>query len=297
MVPDVPPVADDHEEEDARRDAHSRHFVFDVAALPSTETLHRAELHVLRDAPRNANASSSSATLRLSAYQVLSARDKHEMMVNTKLIRHGPGEKWHTLDVTDAVKQWQSAPGTNHGIRVEVLGDRAGHTRLRRSAGTLDEDWHAQQPLVMAFTDDRDIETQRLEQEKHSHRQRRRRSEQARTRRSKKNKRRRRKRICRRHSLLVDFEEVGWNSWIVAPPSFDAYYCHGECPFALSDNLNTTNHAVVQSLVHSMNPEAVPKPCCVPTQLSPFSLLYVNTNGTLVLKAYKDMVVEACGCR
>ena len=269
-----------------------------MGVLPSTETLHRAELHVLREVPVSDN-----ATMRLNVYQVLSnSSSEHEMIVDTKLLHHTARDKWHTLDVTDVVKQWRDTPHANHGIRVEVSGggskDRHG-ARLRRSADIEQEEWLRQQPYLVTYTDDRDVETQQREQDTYSDSKNRRRRR-ARTRRSKKlkkDRRRRRKRICRRHSLLVDFEEVGWNSWIVAPPSYDAYYCHGECPFALSDNLNTTNHAVVQSLVHSMNPEIVPKPCCVPTELSPFSLLYVNTNGTLVLKAYKDMVVEACGCR
>ena len=102
---------------------------------------------------------------------------------------------------------------------------------------------------------------------------------------------------CRRRPLYVDFSDVGWNDWILAPPGYQAYYCHGECPFYLNDNLNATNHAIVQTLVHSVDPRAVPRPCCVPTELSAISMLYVDSSEKVVLKTYKDMVVEACGCR
>ncbi|VDO79739.1 unnamed protein product, partial [Soboliphyme baturini] len=85
----------------------------------------------------------------------------------------------------------------------------------------------------------------------------------------------RRRSLCQRHELYVDFESVGWNDWIVAPPGYKAYYCQGDCPFPLSDNLNATNHAIVQTLVHSANPGAAPKSCCVPTELSPISMLYL----------------------
>ncbi|XP_054153976.1 uncharacterized protein LOC128952585 isoform X2 [Oppia nitens] len=102
---------------------------------------------------------------------------------------------------------------------------------------------------------------------------------------------------CRRHSLYVDFSDVGWNDWIVAPPGYQAYYCSGECPFPLSDHLNSTNHAIVQTLVNSVNPSAVPKACCIPTELSPISMLYVDEYDKVVLKNYQDMVVEGCGCR
>ncbi|KAJ3583160.1 hypothetical protein NHX12_034401 [Muraenolepis orangiensis] len=48
----------------------------------------------------------------------------------------------------------------------------------------------------------------------------------------------------------------------------------GECPFPLSESLNGTNHAILQTLVHSLDPRGTPQPCCVP-----------------------DMVVDECGCR
>ena len=45
--------------------------------------------------------------------------------------------------------------------------------------------------------------------------------------------------------------------WIVAPPGYDAFQCRGECIFPLADHLNATNHAIVQTMVNSMNPSAV----------------------------------------
>jgi bone morphogenetic protein 2/4 len=102
---------------------------------------------------------------------------------------------------------------------------------------------------------------------------------------------------CRRSPLYVDFGEVGWNDWIVAPAGYQAYYCAGECPYYMPDYLNASNHAVVQALVHSVNPTLAPKPCCVPTEMRPISMLYVDGDDKVVIKNYQDMVVEACGCR
>ncbi len=107
---------------------------------------------------------------------------------------------------------------------------------------------------------------------------------------------RKRNRNCRRHALYVDFSDVGWNDWIVAPPGYQAYYCHGECPFPLADHLNSTNHAIVQTLVNSVNTN-IPKACCVPTELSAISMLYLDETDRVVLKNYQEMVVEGCGCR
>ena len=95
----------------------------------------------------------------------------------------------------------------------------------------------------------------------------------------------------------VDFAEVGWNDWIVAPPGYNAQFCHGDCPFPLADHLNATNHAIVQTMVNSVDPSAVPRSCCVPTELSPISMLYLDEYEKVVLKNYENMVVEGCGCR
>ncbi|XP_060554053.1 bone morphogenetic protein 2-like isoform X2 [Ruditapes philippinarum] len=105
------------------------------------------------------------------------------------------------------------------------------------------------------------------------------------------------KNLCKRRPLYVDFSDVSWNDWIVAPSGYDAYYCDGKCPFPLSDNLNTTNHAIVQTLVNGVDPRAAPTACCVPTSLSSISMLYLDEHDKVILKVYDDMVVEGCGCR
>ncbi|KAJ7384757.1 Bone morphogenetic protein 2 [Desmophyllum pertusum] len=102
---------------------------------------------------------------------------------------------------------------------------------------------------------------------------------------------------CQRLPLYVNFVEVGWNDWIVAPPGYHAFYCNGECPFPIADHLNTTNHAIVQTLMNSVNADLVPRACCVPTTLNPISMLFMNEHTKVVLKNYQDMEVDGCGCR
>lgn len=101
---------------------------------------------------------------------------------------------------------------------------------------------------------------------------------------------------CRRHNLYVDFNDVGWHKWIIAPTGYDAFFCLGECRFPLANHMNSSSHAMVQTLVNSVN-GAVPRACCVPTSLSPIALLYLDPQDRVVLKNYQDMVVEGCGCR
>ena len=162
------------------------------------------------------------------------------------------------------------------------------HVRLRRSASEEHDSWQRSRPTLYTYTDDgrkkmssaSDIMERR-----------------ARRAALRKNRRKDGRENCRRHPLYVDFADVGWNDWIVAPPGYDAYYCHGDCPFPLADHLNSTNHAIVQNLVYSTNPSLVPKACCVPTTLSSISMLYLDDENKVVLKNYQDMAVQGCGCR
>lgn len=41
------------------------------------------------------------------------------------------------------------------------------------------------------------------------------------------------RRGCSRRSLRVDFADIGWSEWVIAPKAFDAYYCAGACGFPM----------------------------------------------------------------
>ncbi|PRD32471.1 UNVERIFIED_CONTAM: Bone morphogenetic protein 3 [Trichonephila clavipes] len=101
-----------------------------------------------------------------------------------------------------------------------------------------------------------------------------------------------------RHELRVDFEKLGWSTWIISPKWYDAYFCAGACAFPLGQNQRPTNHATVQSIVHELSLTAgVGAPCCVPTELHSISLLYFDEHMNVVLKQYDDMVAAGCGCQ
>lgn len=102
---------------------------------------------------------------------------------------------------------------------------------------------------------------------------------------------------CNRKNLHVNFKEMGWDDWIIAPLEYDAYHCDGVCDFPIRAHLEPTNHAIIQTLINSMDPGATPPTCCVPTKLTPISILYIDSSNNVVYKQYEDMVVEACGCR
>ncbi|XP_063296933.1 growth/differentiation factor 7 [Pelobates fuscus] len=102
---------------------------------------------------------------------------------------------------------------------------------------------------------------------------------------------------CSKKPLHVNFKELGWDDWIIAPLDYEAYHCEGVCDFPLRSHLEPTNHAIIQTLMNSMDPESTPPSCCVPSKLSPISILYIDSGNNVVYKQYEDMVVESCGCR
>lgn len=222
------------------------------------------------------------------------------------------------LDVTPAVERWLEDSSSNHGLLVKVelsnsnsdklrqcfsdigsidkkycknfirneLNNMKKHIRLRRDANMERKDWKKVEPLLFMYTDDGKSKSSSIE------------SSVGRLKRGiRKHKRKDGREHCRRHELYVKFEDVGWDDWILAPPGYDAFYCSGDCPFPLSDHFNSTNHAIVQTLVNSVFPNTAPKACCVPTALAPISMLYVDEENKVILKNYDDMSILGCGCR
>ncbi|XP_036382147.1 nodal homolog 2-A-like [Megalops cyprinoides] len=101
--------------------------------------------------------------------------------------------------------------------------------------------------------------------------------------------------LCRKVDMWVDFDQIGWNEWIVYPKRYNAFRCEGDCPSPVDESFNPTNHAYMQSLLKLYHPERVTCPSCVPTRLSPLSMLYYENDG-VVLRHHEDMIVEECGC-
>ncbi|KAK2837247.1 hypothetical protein Q5P01_014459 [Channa striata] len=101
--------------------------------------------------------------------------------------------------------------------------------------------------------------------------------------------------LCRRVDMWVDFEQIGWDEWIIHPKRYNAYRCEGACPTPLDETFHPTNHAYMQSLLRHHHPERVSCPSCVPTRLSSLSMLYYEKDD-LALSHHEDMIVEECGC-
>ncbi|XP_036407134.1 nodal-related 2 [Megalops cyprinoides] len=103
------------------------------------------------------------------------------------------------------------------------------------------------------------------------------------------------KSLCRKVDLHIDFNQIGWGSWIVFPKRYNAYRCEGTCPNPVGEDFKPTNHAYMQSLLKYYHPDRVPSACCAPTKMSPLSMLYYE-NGEVLLRHHEDMIVDECGC-
>ncbi|XP_033097121.1 bone morphogenetic protein 10-like [Anneissia japonica] len=106
-----------------------------------------------------------------------------------------------------------------------------------------------------------------------------------------------RKNYCQKREMMVDFKDIGYDNWIIAPKSYQAYQCSGKCVFPLTDRWSPTKHAIIQTLVHEFKPKSIPKPCCVPNNLAPISLLYIKEGVITYKYKYEGMVVKDCACR
>lgn len=286
----------------------TQQFYFNLTSIPNEELITSAELRIYRDQVMGAAASVNSSSdhahaggfHRINVYEIFGVPDDQgreplARLLDTRLVQDSLS-RWESFDVSPAVFKWTSGKDHNHGFMVEVLhpdeGDsngehaqrRSRHVRVSRSLHQDQDSWPQARPLLVTYghdgrgdsvlhTREKRQAALRKQRRKHQH-----------------------KASCKRHALYVDFSDVGWNEWIVAPPGYHAFYCHGECPFPLAEHLNSTNHAIVQTLVNSVNSN-IPRACCVPTELSPISLLYLDEYEKVILKNYQDMVVEGCGCR
>lgn len=299
-------------------------MAFNLSSIPPYENVVSAELRFLRGGMGH-----SFKPRTISLYLSGGETDSNPKLLHSRQLTGSPkarkswevfpleGELFQKLsDWSESVSFFLEETLDNSSHPADDV-DAEGHLRVRRSAGQDERSWMRQRPLLVTYSHDGHSEplvpfgkrTPRGRRAGSRFRKGRGQGSEVGWRtgwterrvkrngggRSAKLKRLSRAR-CRRHPLYVDFKDVGWNKWIVAPTGYDAFFCLGECRFPLADHMNSSSHAMVQTLLNSVN-GAVPRACCVPTALSPIALLYLDQDEHVVLKNYQDMVVEGCGCR
>ncbi|XP_077999202.1 bone morphogenetic protein 10-like [Glandiceps talaboti] len=206
---------------------------------------------------------------------------------------------WQTLDISEPVRKWAKEQRNVRRLllRVENIAEIA--------AGDIWIDMNARdnrEPILVVFSNDHstNMHLERLEERKemidheidpgYSQRL------------EKLNPLQRMKRGakngCRRKPLHVNFKEIKWDDWIIAPKRYEAFQCDGKCTFPLPAHWSPTKHAIVQTIMHSVTPGKTSRSCCVPTKLDPISILYYDADKVVTYKyKYDGMVVAECGCR
>ncbi|XP_067857713.1 bone morphogenetic protein 10-like [Heptranchias perlo] len=233
---------------------------------------------------------------------------------------YGRDSGWETFDVTEAILSWSKSERTTHRLEVHIENME----EEKHEDGDLDIDIKPETkhvPLLIVFSDDRNsIKKEAIEELEQmiDHEQdvtfknldagnfginlneeallQRRSNMLYDT--SSRIRRNARGNYCKRSPLYVEFKEIGWDSWIIAPTGYEAYECKGSCYYPLTEQVTPTKHAIVQTLVNLHNPKMAAKACCVPTKLDPISILYLDDAGVVTYKfKYEGMVVAECGCR
>ncbi|XP_053873010.1 bone morphogenetic protein 6 [Malaclemys terrapin pileata] len=279
---------------------HHKEFKFNLSQIPEGEAVTAAEFRIYKDCVMG---SFKNQTFLISIYQVLQEhqnRDSDLFLLDTRAV-WASEEGWLEFDITATSNMWVMNPQHNMGLQLSVV-TRDGLNVNPRAAGLIGRNGpYDKQPFMVAFFKVSEVHVRTT------------RSATSRRRQQNRNRSTQSqdvsrvssvtdynssdlKTACRKHELFVSFQDLGWQDWIIAPKGYAANYCDGECSFPLNAHMNATNHAIVQTLVHLMNPEYVPKPCCAPTKLNAISVLYFDDNSNVILKKYRNMVVRACGC-
>ncbi|KAJ8336715.1 hypothetical protein SKAU_G00379350 [Synaphobranchus kaupii] len=107
-------------------------------------------------------------------------------------------------------------------------------------------------------------------------------------------------RTCCKKQFHVNFKEIGWSDWIIAPSGYHANYCEGDCPGHVASitgsSLSFHSTVINHYRMRGYSPFTNIKSCCVPTRLRAMSMLYYNEEQKIVKKDIQNMIVEECGC-
>ncbi|TRY80217.1 hypothetical protein DNTS_032307, partial [Danionella cerebrum] len=277
----------------------THHLLFNVS-IPDHESIVRAELRLYMHLNKKSTLTSG---WKVSVVHIpQGGLYITELLATKPIYRRENG--WEAFDVTSAVRLWRMLKISSIHLEVHIQNLKSfrnwndwNHVDL--DVSRIPDGNH--EPALIIFSDDQtergvikenhsdeDLEESLMTQIRSNSIQ----EDRARVRRSAKND------FCKKAEMYVDFKDIGWDSFILAPAGYQAFTCRGVCNYPLAREVTPTKHAIVQALLNLKSPKRAAKPCCVPTELKPISLLYENDNGVVVLNnKYEGMVVKECGCR
>ncbi|KAK5933724.1 hypothetical protein CgunFtcFv8_014183 [Champsocephalus gunnari] len=180
---------------------------------------------------------------------------------------------WHTFPITRTLQAFLE--GARHKLRLEVNCDEDGKNlcSLDGSTDTLNQPFLAAQLRL------------REDHSKHSLRKRSVRCGEDVS-------------VCCKKEFYINFKDIQWNDWIIAPEGYHMNYCMGQClqHLAGSPGIASSFHATVFSQLKVNGINADVSSCCVPTERRPLSMVYFNSQHIIVQTDVPDMIVDSCGC-
>ncbi|XP_028836820.1 growth/differentiation factor 6-A [Denticeps clupeoides] len=279
--------------------SRGQQYLFDVSTLSDREELVGAELRIFRKVP---------ADVRSGSYGLRLLPCRSERLLDSRTLHPQESRKagWEVLDVWGMFKNLHHPAHQKHvclqlkadaDVDVRQLGfGRSGRPQQEKAILVVYTKSRKRENLFNEMKEKMKEKSRSGEAGGPRFKARRRRRTALNARHGKRHGKKSKSR-CSKKALHVNFKELGWDDWIIAPLDYEAYHCEGLCDFPLRSHLEPTNHAIIQTLMNSMDPNSTPPSCCVPTKLSPISILYIDSGNNVVYKQYEDMVVEQCGCR
>ncbi|KAF3704679.1 Growth/differentiation factor 2 [Channa argus] len=286
-------------------------------SIPSHEKISSAELQLFFFLDSRSRVTSHSIKTTVKVYEV-DFSDLHSMtqlLVGKELT--GSQSTWEKFEVTTAVQSWSKSTngaavfdvvvdqkdcgvpdsrkegadcsnlsvsvGDNTSAALIVFSDDLGNRRWESKEELREMIFHEEDSILHSGVDwhrDEQLSNEILEAQ-HLRRE----------------KRKAEREYCRRTSLKVNFKDIGWDSWIVAPPEYDAFECRGFCYHPLTDETTPSKHALIQTLINIRDPKRANMACCVPIKLDPITVMYKENGRITIRYLYEEMKVAECGCR
>nr|ANK58568.1 bone morphogenetic protein 7 B [Pinctada fucata] len=277
-------VKADNDDTNVKKDSTRIRFNVDVTHPESDHNLetrvHMAKLGIFKHVSSKSVQGTDNQEIVIKIFQI-----QHQKSVNKLLqsrIVDISRDGWEIFDITNTVQDWIDNPDTNYGL--EIHTDHPNTSSLILPSADFHIDNAVNNSVELSYHPVLEFQTHERSILKRAKRQ-----DSGRRDCTKGDGETR----CCRFKTRISFREIGWNDWIIAPEGFDAYYCDGECPYRFK---MASNFAAVQSVLHMNNPTKYPKLCCVPSKLTPLTILHKDDKGRYMFTDYPDLVVQDCKC-
>ncbi|XP_065222884.1 protein 60A-like isoform X2 [Planococcus citri] len=280
----------------APRHEKGRRLRFEVKDVRVEETILSAELRLYKICD-DGNTNKFTVTV----YEVLQTLNGDQQLSYVDAVNiTGDYEGWIVFNVSTALTNWVVFPSSNKGLYFSVHKHlKPQHEIHPESIGIISSISHEenQQPFMVAFLKSQKFNIRRI-RDVSSGKKHKLKKDSSFNSNPLNPEAARGMRHCQLQTLYVNFKDLNWTDWIISPAGYAAHYCSGACEFPLNEQMNATNHAIVQTLVTLTGAwsSKIPAACCVPTKLTPIKVLYYTRDETAILKKYPKMSAKNCGC-